>query len=129
MSHRPGVYVLTTASYLYNNNFLVHFCCKRVWSMEPNFHKFQHPHYHLVQVVVGCFVRVLVLKKHSSTEDSWIQRQVEINWRFKHIYSIVDFNPQRPGTNIGDPLIQFDKPGPAGSSLLIIQTWSLMSLD
>ena len=33
--------------------FLVHFCCKRVWSMEPNFHKFQHPHYHLVQVHNG----------------------------------------------------------------------------
>jgi len=27
--------------------------------------------------------------------DEWIQRQVEINWRFKHIYSIVGNNPSR----------------------------------
>lgn len=27
--------------------------------------------------------------------DSWIQRQVEINWRFEHIYKLVGSNPNR----------------------------------
>lgn len=34
---------------------------------------------------------------HMGPKDDWIQRQVDINWRFKHIYSIVGCNPHRWG--------------------------------
>ena len=33
--------------------------------------------------------------KSRAEANAWINRQVEINWRFKHIFSIVGNNPNR----------------------------------
>merc|ERR1711870_55508 len=47
-----------------------------------------------------------------SDANAWIQRQVEINWRFKHIYSIVGNNPNRfvfidnPDPSSGEPNLE-----------------------
>mmetsp|Transcript_54861 Transcript_54861/g.102957 ORF Transcript_54861/g.102957 Transcript_54861/m.102957 type:complete len:613 (-) Transcript_54861:150-1988(-) len=44
--------------------------------------------------------------------DAWIQRQVEVSWRFKYIYSIVGNDPKKfifidnPGPNSGEPGIE-----------------------
>eukprot|EP00931_Biecheleriopsis_adriatica_P087969 TRINITY_DN62372_c0_g1_i1.p1 TRINITY_DN62372_c0_g1~~TRINITY_DN62372_c0_g1_i1.p1 ORF type:complete len:524 (-),score=161.36 TRINITY_DN62372_c0_g1_i1:131-1666(-) len=53
-------------------------------------------------IVVTCAARYLQSRKDA---EEWIQRQVEINWRFKHIYSIVGNNPNR--------FIFIDNPDPA----------------
>lgn len=50
--------------------------------------------------------------KNRKDADDWIQRQVEMNWRFKHIYSIVGNNPNRfifvdnPDPSSGEPEIE-----------------------
>ncbi|CAJ1342913.1 unnamed protein product [Effrenium voratum] len=42
----------------------------------------------------------------------WVERQVELNWRFKHIYELVGQNPNRflfidnPGTDSGEPNVK-----------------------
>lgn len=43
-------------------------------------------------IVVTCAARYL---SNWEAGKEWIQRQAEINWRFKHIYSIVGYNPHR----------------------------------
>eukprot|EP00931_Biecheleriopsis_adriatica_P050517 TRINITY_DN29255_c0_g1_i2.p1 TRINITY_DN29255_c0_g1~~TRINITY_DN29255_c0_g1_i2.p1 ORF type:complete len:536 (-),score=153.00 TRINITY_DN29255_c0_g1_i2:28-1635(-) len=43
-------------------------------------------------IVVTCASRYM---KNRKDAEEWIQRQVEINWRFKHIYTIVGKNPSR----------------------------------
>mmetsp|Transcript_10248 Transcript_10248/g.24602 ORF Transcript_10248/g.24602 Transcript_10248/m.24602 type:complete len:522 (-) Transcript_10248:207-1772(-) len=48
--------------------------------------------------LLNLYIVVTCASKYArSREDAeeWIQRQVEINWRFKHIYSIVGNNPSR----------------------------------
>ena len=86
VSHPPPVHVWATASNLYNNFFFEH-----IFAEEGR-------------------VRIHTV---TWTEDDWIQRQVEINWRFKHIYSIVGCNPHRRTECINrDPHIQLDKLSP-----------------
>mmetsp|Transcript_96462 Transcript_96462/g.268048 ORF Transcript_96462/g.268048 Transcript_96462/m.268048 type:complete len:548 (+) Transcript_96462:107-1750(+) len=57
-------------------------------------------------IVVTCASRYLNSKEEAL---AWIDRQVEINWRFKHIYKIVGENPNRfvfvdnPDANSGEP--------------------------
>jgi len=48
--------------------------------------------------LLNLYIVVTYASKYASNRqeaDDWIQRQVEINWRFKHIYSIVGCNPHR----------------------------------
>ncbi|CAK9063432.1 GTPase IMAP family member 4 (Immunity-associated nucleotide 1 protein) (IAN-1) (hIAN1) (Immunity-associated protein 4) [Durusdinium trenchii] len=48
--------------------------------------------------LLNLYIVVTYASKYANNRleaDDWIQRQVEINWRFKHIYSIVGSNPRR----------------------------------
>ncbi|CAJ1331153.1 unnamed protein product [Effrenium voratum] len=48
--------------------------------------------------LLNLYIVVTCASKYANNReeaDDWIKRQVEINWRFKHIYSIVGNNPHR----------------------------------
>jgi len=48
--------------------------------------------------MLNLYIVVTYASKYANNRqeaDDWIKRQVEINWRFKHIYSIVGCNPHR----------------------------------
>lgn len=64
------------------------------------------------ECLLNLYVIVTFASKYlASREDAnqWIERQVELNWRFKHIYELVGRNPYRflfvdnPGTDSGEP--------------------------
>lgn len=59
-------------------------------------------------IVVTCSARYA---KNRTEAEEWIKKQVEINWRFKHIYGIVGNNPNR--------FIFIDNPDPDSGELLI----------
>ena len=65
--------------------------------------------------LLNLYVIVTFASKYlASRKDAneWIERQVELNWRFKHIYELVGRNPYRflfvdnPGTDSGEPNIE-----------------------
>lgn len=59
-------------------------------------------------IVVTCASRYLKNKKDG---HAWIKRQVEVNWRFKHIFNLVGKNPNR--------FIFVDNPSPDSGELEI----------
>lgn len=59
-------------------------------------------------IVVTCSARYA---KNRTEAEEWIKKQVEINWRFKHIYGIVGNSPNR--------FIFIDNPDPDSGELLI----------
>lgn len=60
-------------------------------------------------VIVTFASKYLASRKEA---NEWIERQVELNWRFKHIYELVGRNPYRflfvdnPSTDSGEPNIE-----------------------
>ena len=67
------------------------------------------------ECLLNLYVIVTFASKYlASREDAnqWIERQVELNWRFKHIYELVGRNPYRflfvdnPGTDSGEPNVK-----------------------
>ncbi|CAE8691417.1 unnamed protein product, partial [Polarella glacialis] len=60
-------------------------------------------------IVVTCAARYANSKKEA---HDWIMRQVEINWRFKHIFTLVGKNPNRfifidnPDLDSGEPEVE-----------------------
>lgn len=66
-----------------------------------------------------CLLNLYIVVTHASrylnrTEEgvAWIERQVEINWRFKHMYGLVGNNPHRfifvdnPDALSGEPMVE-----------------------
>ena len=67
------------------------------------------------ECLLNLYVIVTFASKYLASREEanqWIERQVELNWRFKHIYDLVGRNPYRflfvdnPGNDSGEPQVE-----------------------
>jgi len=67
------------------------------------------------ECLLNLYIVVTFASRYAQSREeanAWIERQVEINWRFKHIYNLVGNNPNRfifidnPDSECGEPEIE-----------------------